>query len=55
MSEDIRKDRIVGIGGKLSHVNYEELKKGLENNKNKSPFANFFNSLKAQKDSTDRK
>ena len=48
MSEDIKKDKIVGMGDLPLNVDYNALKKGLESGGNKSPFTNFFDSLKPQ-------
>lgn len=46
MSKDIKKDRIVGTGELPLNVDYEAIKKGLESDKTKSQFSNFFNSIK---------
>lgn len=48
MSDNIKKDRIVGMSEVPSSINYEQLKKGLESNKPKSAFSNFFDTLKKE-------
>ncbi len=52
MSDNIKKDRIVGIGGMPLGVDYDKLKAGLKSDSKKSAFSNFFDTLKDQQSQT---
>lgn len=48
--EPIRRGEIKGVGTNPSHINFDQLKQQLDSGaeKGKSPFSNFFDTLKPQ-------